>query len=141
VEERVSHAAEFGLLSVNGKGVSISSSISFQPIWIRRRDMFGSNLGFLISPHLEIQVRCFKLAAPKLHQPALPLLHYITQAGDYALRLHRDQVHFGASFINLTVGLDSNMIPSYKDAYGNLPNDLHGFNKRQGLTKLGERGR
>jgi AP-1 complex subunit mu len=39
-----------------------------------------------------IQVRYLKIVEPKLH-PALPRVRYITQAGDYALRLGGDQAH------------------------------------------------
>lgn len=37
-----------------------------------------------------IQVRYLKIVEPKLQYPALPWVRYITQAGDYALRLGGD---------------------------------------------------
>jgi AP-1 complex subunit mu len=40
-----------------------------------------------------IQVRYLKIVEPKLQYPALPWVRYITQAGDYALRLGGDQAH------------------------------------------------
>jgi len=40
-----------------------------------------------------IQVRYLKIVEPKLQYPALPWVRYITQAGDYALRLSGDQTH------------------------------------------------
>lgn len=40
-----------------------------------------------------IQVRYLKIEEPKLQYPALPWVRYITQAGDYALRLGGDQGH------------------------------------------------
>ena len=46
--------AELGLPSVKGStSISLLSHTDLQPIWIRGRDLFSSNLRFLILPPLE----------------------------------------------------------------------------------------
>ena len=85
--------AELGLPSVKGSMLSyITISDSLADLDQRKRPV---ELKFEI-PYFTtsgIQVRYLKIVEPKLQYPALPWVRYITQAGDYALRLGGDQAH------------------------------------------------
>jgi AP-1 complex subunit mu len=86
--------AELGLPSVKGSISSILYSSNFKTVDLDKRKR-PVELKFEI-PYFTtsgIQVRYLKIVEPKLQYPALPWVRYITQAGDYALRLGGDQAH------------------------------------------------
>ena len=86
--------AELGLPSVKGSNPPHNPSTDYDVADLDQRKR-PVELKFEI-PYFTtsgIQVRYLKIVEPKLQYPALPWVRYITQAGDYALRLGGDQAH------------------------------------------------